>query len=47
MFVELRGIQASCFAAMEHLEGYKVNELFVLVFSYPCLMGAESEASVK
>ena len=27
------GNQASCFAVVKHLGGYKVNELFVLVFS--------------
>ena len=23
-----------CFAVLEHLDGYKMNELFALVFSY-------------
>ena len=31
----------SCFAVVEHLDGYKVNELFVLVFSYACLVCGE------
>ena len=31
----------SCFAVVEYLKGYKVNELFVLFFSSACLVGLE------